>query len=302
MLLLIATSVVAAQPTTDLTDADRWFETGRELAKQKRYLEACVAFDRSYKIDPSIGTTLNLADCHEQLGHFERALLLFEEAAAKSAETNDEVRTSFARKRAAAVAKRLATIVIEVTQPAPPDLAISIAGRSVPIAATIRERVDPAAVEIVATAGGKPPFRTTVTATSGATVNVVIPAFDDPPAATRPRRQRARVRLALGVAGVGVASGIAATALTFKARGDYTSAVDGPGCMTVPNGVVCDAAGERGIASAQRLADVGTGLAVGCGVLLATSAALYLTAPRETLVVSPTASGGSFGVSISGSF
>src|SRR5512134_2148923 len=91
VIVVAASASVRAQPAPpETTDADRLFEEGRALAKEKRYSEACDRFDRSFKLDPTVGTELNLADCHEQLGHLTEALRLFSDAADKSARTDDE--------------------------------------------------------------------------------------------------------------------------------------------------------------------------------------------------------------------
>lgn len=303
--LSFAVDEVRAQPppSPDAVEADRLFEEGRALAKEKQYAEACERFTRSFKLDPTVGTQLNLADCHEQLGHLREAWQLFLAAAEQSERTTDEKRTKFARDRADAVAARLATIVITVTQPTTPGLVIRIGGREVAAAAELRDRVDPGEVEITAVVPERPAFTTSVKATSGATIQVTIPTFELPtvPTSTGTRRDRSRVRLAWGLAGASGALAIAATILTLKGRSDYNATADGPDCMRVTGGIICNPAGDAKIGDAQRLADVGTVFAIGCGVFLAASASVYFTAPREPIVV-PTATGQSIGVAVTGAF
>jgi len=303
---LVVSTRASAQPAPpDATEADRLFEEGRTHAKAKRYVEACDLFERSFKLDPTVGTELNLADCHEQLGHLRQAWQLFTAAAEQSARSTDEKRTKFARERADAVAARLATIVVKVAQPNVVGMTITIAGRSATLAAELRERLDPGDVEIVATVPGHPPFRKTVKAAGGATVVIDVPAFTVAVAPPRPepgpRRGRGRVRLAWGLAGAGGVTAIAATLFTLKGRNDYNTAADGMDCMRVTGGITCNASGDRAIADAQRLADVGTVFAIGTGLLLAGSAAIYFTAPDEPVVM-PMATARSVGVAVSGSF
>ena len=303
---LVVSTRASAQPAPpDATEADRLFEEGRTHSKAKRYVEACDLFERSFKLDPTVGTELNLADCHEQLGHLRQAWQLFTAAAEQSARSTDEKRTKFARERADAVAARLATIVVKIAQPNVVGMTITIAGQSTPVAAELRERLDPGDVEIVATVPGHPPFAQTVKAAGGATVVIDVPAFTiavAPRLEPGPRRSRGRVRLAWGLAGAGGVTAIAATVLTLKGRNDYNTTADGMDCMRVTGGITCNASGDLAIADAQRLADVGTMFAIGSGVLLAASAAIYFTAPHEPMVVMPMATARSVGVAVSGSF
>ncbi|HEU4616168.1 MAG TPA: hypothetical protein VFS15_28920, partial [Kofleriaceae bacterium] len=50
-------------------ESTRLFEEGRALAKQGKYEQACATFSRSLELERAPGTLLNLADCHEHLGH-----------------------------------------------------------------------------------------------------------------------------------------------------------------------------------------------------------------------------------------
>jgi hypothetical protein len=303
--VLLATTRAIAQPTPppppEQTAADVLFEEGRALAKQKQYVEACDRFERSLALDRTVGTMLNLADCHEQLGHLRTAWVLFEEAAAKSAQSTDEKRTKFAHERADAVAGRLGTVVIKVAQP-PPGLAITVAGHEVPVTGEIRDRVEPGTIEIVATAPGRARFVTTVSVAAGATsvVDVPLTTVETPPAGDG--RRRTRVRIAWGLAGLGGATAVTAIVLTLKARNDYNATADGPNCDRVTGGIVCDAVGDAKISSSQGLADIGTVFAVASGVLLGASAAVYLTAPREPMTVAPMVGSHTLGLAVRGSF
>ena len=95
--VLCAALPASAQPTT--SEADRLFEEGRALAKKGDHERACPLFAKSLALDHSIGTQLNLADCHEQLGRLREAWLLFTSAATESARSADAKRTAFARQR-----------------------------------------------------------------------------------------------------------------------------------------------------------------------------------------------------------
>lgn len=298
MLILLVAATSAAQPDS-ASEADRLFEEGRAFAKEKRYSEACERFTRSYAIDPSIGTQLNLGDCKDALGQYREAWLLFTAAADHASRTGDD-RAAFARKRAKEAAARLATIVIELAEPTQPGLALTIAGRSATPASEVRDVADPGAITIVASAPGRSRFETTVTGAAGETVRVSVPALDAPAAAAP--RDRGRVRIAWILAGVGGLSALSAVVLTTKARSDYNKIADGPECQRSGDTLRCNDVGTRRINDAQRLADVSTGVLVVGGVFVAAAAIVYVTAPRANIAVSPSISEASVGAVLTTSF
>ena len=302
--LLLGVSAASAQPTPTSSEADRLFEEGRELAKAGQYAEACDRFTRSFELEHTVGTELNLGDCHEKLGHLRQAWQLFNDAADESGRTADTKRTKFAHDRADALAAKLTTVILKVAQPAAVGLTITIAGRTEQPAAEVRDRVDPGSIEVVASVPDHPRFTRSVDGIAGATVVIVVPAFAD---AAKPiehvveQRRRSRVRLAWGLAGVGSASAIAASVLTLIGRSHYNTTADSSDCMHVPGGIVCNDAGDKKIADAQKLADFGTGFAIGCGAFVAASAIVYFTAPTDSVIV-PTVTTQSVGVAISRRF
>jgi hypothetical protein len=303
-LIALLVFVGRADAQTPNSEADRLFEEGRALAKEKKYAEACDRFERSFKLEPTVGTQLNLADCHEQLGHLRQAWQLFEDAAEKSALTDDQTRTTFARERADGVVKRLAVVVIHVPQPTPAGMTVSIAGRVMPVSGPdVRDRVEPGDIAITATIPDRPLFTTTVKATAGATAEVTIPArqVDKPVIGGTKSPRTSRIRLAWGLAGVGAVAGVAGSILTLKGRSNYNSTADGEHCSRVTGGIVCDETGDKQIADAQRLADFGTVCAIGTAAFAIAAAAVYFTAPRE-VQVTPVVTGSGVGVFVGRSF
>jgi hypothetical protein len=57
----------------DAPTADALFQAGKDLMADRKYAEACSKFEANLKLDHPIGTLMNLADCHEQLGTLARA-------------------------------------------------------------------------------------------------------------------------------------------------------------------------------------------------------------------------------------
>ncbi len=310
--VLAATAHVSAQPEdvpqkpAKASDADRLFDEGRALAKERRFAEACERFARSYEIEPSLGTQLNLADCKEVLGEHRAAWLLFVDAAEQAERAGDTTRVAFARKRAKTVEARLATVVLRIAQPALPGLVVTVKGRKVDASAEIRDVVEPGAIEVVASAPGHAPFQTVVNTAAAATVEVnvpsLVPALEPALERSTSPRDRGRVVTAIALGTVGGIAMLGAAAFTLKASGDYDTIAEGPDCVEMPGGLACNANGQRGVDDAQRLADIGTGFVVVGGALVAASAIIYLTAPRARTTITPAISEGHVGAVVTRSF
>jgi outer membrane protein assembly factor BamD (BamD/ComL family) len=58
----ISIVALAATAHADNKDkADSLFKQGKKLMGEKRYADACESFEKSFKLDPVIGTQLNIA-------------------------------------------------------------------------------------------------------------------------------------------------------------------------------------------------------------------------------------------------
>lgn len=317
----VLTGVAAAQPAPNPQGA-KLFEEGRVLAGQGKFELACEKFEQSLALDPAIGTQLNFADCHENLKHFAQAWRLFDSAADAEKITNPE-RAKFSRGRADALLAKLGVIVLKLASPDAPMLAVSIAGRSIKPAAVIKEIVDPGEVAIAVTAQGAPPFQraekisagktividvpplATDSSTGGGTTGSVVGGGSNGPTDTVPSddvgaRRRSRVLLAYGVGGVGAVALISGVIIGVKAKGDYNAEFDNMHCMDV-SPPECNDLGITAQNDAISLANVGTGFGVAGIVLLGAGAVLFFTAPRD-VVVTPTATASSGGISVVGRF
>jgi hypothetical protein len=78
---------------------------------------ACEQFRASDKLDPAVGTELNLADCEEKRGRLASAWELYRTVADKLAD-NDE-RFAFARSHAQALKPRMPTLTLTLEADAP---------------------------------------------------------------------------------------------------------------------------------------------------------------------------------------
>ena len=142
------------------------------------YAEACPKLEESLRIDPALGTLLNLADCYERAGKLATAWSKYLELAAKARAAGQTERAQIGRRKAAALAPRLANLVIEA--PAAnrtPGLEVSrdgaVVGQSewgAPIP------IDSGTHTIDATAAGRSPWSASVdVAGDASTVKVVVP-------------------------------------------------------------------------------------------------------------------------------
>lgn len=275
----------APQPPSE---ADRLFDEGRALAAAGDFAAACEKFAASLELDHSLGTMLNLADCHEKQEHLREAWRLFTAVALESARSADTKRTTFARERAASVAAKLVTIVIQVERPMI-GMSITVADRPVEPSMQIIDLVEPGETEVRASVPRHPPFTKKVTGVAGATVHVTIPPFEEPvERPTRYERQRGRVYLAMGLGVGAIAVGGTAFGFAWKGRSDYNDVADGDHCDRVAGGIRCDAVGTASIHDAQRLANIGTIGALASGALGIAAIVVFATAPMIAIEVTPT--------------
>ena len=285
MLALLGSAVAAPG------DGDVLFEEGRALRDEGKYEEACAKFARAYEIDDGAGIAVNLADCHERFGRLTEAWRLFDQV---SRRVDIPVRVKFARDRAAALAQRLATVVIGVPEPRLDGLAIQINDRRVVPAAEIRDVVDPGSISIIARAPGKAPFVRARTVAAGETAVIEVDLSDEVDLGAR---RRTRIRIALGLGAVGAASLAGALGVSLYGRSKYNDAVTDRAHCDPGDPPRCDAIGSARIDAAQRYTTIGTGLAIGGGVLALASAIVYVTAP-SAVTVTPVSTTALTGVSL----
>ena len=84
--LLVASTALAGNKDK----ADALFKQGKKLAAEKKYAEACPAFEQSMKLDPAIGTQLNIAKCYEDWGLLGKALVAYRAAEKMAHDAKDD--------------------------------------------------------------------------------------------------------------------------------------------------------------------------------------------------------------------
>ena len=269
-----------AEPTDeDRAAAQALFEQAQSLKEDERFEEACDKFAASQKLDPAMGTQLNLADCYERIGRSASAWINFLEVAAEAKKAGSEQRLKIAKERADALKPKLSRLQVNVDEPLD-GMVIERAGEPIsrptwgsPVP------VDPSSYEITVKAPGHKPWSTTVTVEGeGALIEVDVPALEEAPAddpgnlppAPEEGGNGAQIGVGiglgvLGLAGIGV--GAAFTAIAGSKHDDSLAF-----CPDDPNLCTQEGVDLRGEAqTAQTVSIVGFvvgGAALTAGVVL----------------------------------
>ena len=283
-LLLLVSSLAVAD---DKSKADTLFKQGKKLMGEKKFSEACEAFEKSQSLDPGIGTQLNIAKCYEEWGKLSRALKAYRAAQKMATEAHDS-RADKIEGLVTEIEAQVPHLTIKLPENAKTD-GITIDGEpagdlSEPLA------LDPGPHTITyPTADGKTKTKTVVEergATSDLTLDVPTtttvvdvkppPPPPPPPPASDPGHGYKLAAYAVGGAGV-VAIGVSSY-LAISARSQYNDALK-THCGGMTNG--CDATGLKDTHDARHQANIATivfsvGLAAAGG-----GAALYLLAPKH---------------------
>ncbi len=144
----------------DETDGSRLFREARALMLEGKFDEACPKIAESHRLEPHVGTLLNLAACHERQGKIGSAWVEFQEGltAAKSEGQTDRER--LARERIAVLEPRVPWLTINVAPAAITEgLEVTLDGAVIqPLAWGKELPVDPGAHVVVAHAPNRAPF------------------------------------------------------------------------------------------------------------------------------------------------
>ncbi len=113
-LILAAVCPANAQSEGAVSRAESLFEDARKLLMQARYAEACPKFAESHRLEPALGTLLNLAACHEKLGKNATAASEYRTAAAMARQRGEPERERAALDRVEALQPLLSTLTVTV--------------------------------------------------------------------------------------------------------------------------------------------------------------------------------------------
>jgi tetratricopeptide (TPR) repeat protein len=266
--------------------ADQLFKKGQKLLAEKRYAEACAAFEDSDRLDPEIGAKLNVARCYQEWGKLATAWRWYTDAEQLASKAGDP-RTPKIHARVEELDRDVPRLTLVLPAGAVTDqLAIQLDGTALALATLGDERrVDPGPHDITILIDGKPRTPRTVPVQRGDRTRVEL----DIPARRQARRAatpepvgdpgRNRRLIGLGASGAGVvAVGIAGIA-TLRARSDYQHALHGH-CNDATD--MCDPTGLAGTHSARHRANIATVVTVLGAAAVAGGLVLYFTAPGAT--------------------
>lgn len=177
--LLSAVALVVATPrhaAADPAAAEALFQEGRRLLQRGEIDEACEQLGESQRLDPSSGTLINLADCHERQGKTATAWAEFLAASRLAVVQKNNSRAEEAGRRATVLESQLSYLTLRVAAP-PPGLKVQRDGQPVQgVQLGARLPVDPGEHSIVAEAPGYARYEALVTVQAGGDdVRVWIP-------------------------------------------------------------------------------------------------------------------------------
>ena len=328
--VLLSSVPAAAQPSdAGRAKADALFREGQQLLAAGELPAACAKLEESERLDPKIGRLLNVAYCHEKLGRIASAWHEYDQAAAMAIQAHQAEREKFARAHAAALAKQLSFLRLEMGTP-PDGTQVSIDDKplahdqwgipfavdpgqhtvtvqapgyktlTVPtnVTGTGEMRVDVSALQKEAAAA--PPPAVAPAPAPAATTQPAAPSGEEAPQAEAPAghggsRMLAYVVGGAGIVALGVGAGFGADALSLRNEADAHC----PGRQ-------CDASGLSSISSAKTAATISTiGLAVGvvgigAGTWLLVRSSPAPTAARAT--VAPFVAADRAGLSLQGAW
>ncbi len=268
--------------------ADRLFKHGKRLMGEKRYADACEAFEKSYKLDPGLGAQLNIAKCYEDWGKIGRAFTVYR-AAEKAAMDADDPRAPKIHELVVALEPSVPRLTLNVPADAPASLKVTLDGKPVD---TFGEAfvVDPGphTIEWWVQGSAKKDKIVPIDRGGESEVSLDIPAASADGGAhiaqhgetgatattSTPGRGQRIAGIALGGAGV-IAIGVSSY-MALSARGTYNDALD-TYCGGMKN--TCDATGLAETHDARSTANKATIVFFAGVALVAGGAALYLLAP-----------------------
>jgi hypothetical protein len=277
----------AAQDPTAKATAEALFADGRRLMGIGDYAAACPKLAASQRLDPGIGTALNLADCYEKNGRFASAWGEFRAASTAARAAGSSDREQLASERAQALESKLSYLTI--TTSAAQFASIQILRDGNPIDSAVIGTpipVDPGHHTLEAKAPGKKtwsqPFDVTVLPTQ---VSLKIPDLADEsgssptPSTPSDKHAQAAAQRGIGIAvgAVGVLGVTVGTIFGLRAKSLWRDAKTH--CISIPG--VCDQAGVNLGQDAQEAGGISTVAFVIGGAGLLGGTVLYLTAPKS---------------------
>jgi hypothetical protein len=287
--LALTAPAFAEASSSDKAAAEALFDEGRRLAQAGKYAEGCPKLEASQRLDPAVGTLLNLADCNEKLGKTASAWAQYREATSLARAAGSAEREKFAADRSKALEPHLSTLTIRLAAgdsgAAPVEVKRDgVAVNSAELGSAIP--VDPGTHEVTAASAGMKTWSSKIdVGKDAAKVEVEIPKLEtdgsatpaaggspgEPPAKAHGSSMRpvAIAIGAVGIVGIGVGAffGLSASSTWSDAKDTCTDGNKG-----------CTQDGVEKQQSASTKATVSTVAFIAGGAALAVGTVLWFTA------------------------
>src|SRR3954471_682897 len=169
------------QAARDPAGAEKLFTEARKLLDAGKFAEACQRLADSQKLDPGVGTLLNLAQCYEKMGRTATAWATYHEAAAAARANGQADREKKAARAADTLEPNLPKLTVTVPDAAA-EKGVEVKRNGAPVPKSlwgVSEPVDPGEYVIEAHATGRKPWSTRVKAEPGRATAVILPPLDE---------------------------------------------------------------------------------------------------------------------------
>lgn len=316
---VLALTAPAWSDVRDPAGAEALFRQARELVKQGDFKTACPKFAESQRLDPGVGTLLNLAQCEEKTGKIASAWQHYQEAIDQLAATDP--RHGLATTSAKAISARVPKLSIRLAPSAAAETKVSRDGVLLGAASLgTALPVDPGKHVVTVSAPGRSQGRFEATLGEGETKQIEVeageiadtsthapvqlggtpraisPVSDDGPLRDGTSSQK-MIGFALG--GIGVVGLGLGTYFALRANSKNDEALQHCSDTTCRDQAGIDLTNESRSAGKISIASFVVG-----GLSLAAGGALVLTAPKSAPSSAPTArvvvAPGAIGIGIGG--
>ncbi len=279
---LAAVALLLVSVTARAEDkADALFKKGKKLLADKKYAEACAAFQQSDELDPGIGAKLNTAHCFEEWGRLATALHWYQDAEKLAKDASDA--------RAAKIDERIAALDPDVPRltlhgPKGADASsVTVDG----VAAKLEDAiaVDPGPHVIAFTSASGEVKKKTLPMERGGSSEVTLDLprpgakapVTTPVAVAEDRTGRGQRIAGIAVGATGLAAIAVAGYVTLHARSNYNSAL-AVDCMGSTS--MCDPDGLTATHDARHQANIATVITIVGAAAVAGGVVIYLIAPH----------------------
>lgn len=182
---ILALPQVARAAGSDSAIAVDLFDDAKRLLDAGDTAHACPKFAESLRLDPTLGTRLNLAHCYEVAGKTASAWGEYKEVVRQASASGDTKRADVAQEKVTLIESKLSRVTLRVASPE--GVAFALDGNALQAAVVgTALPIDPGDHVIEATEAGKKPYKSSFHVDDQSSSIVDIPALEDAPAVVAP--------------------------------------------------------------------------------------------------------------------